>query len=239
MVLVAPLFNPAPFNPAQVKRVAIVGLAAGTTARQATAVYGPIPIDGYEIDGKVVEVGRQYFGMMEPNLNVFIQDGRWGLEHSPNRYQIISVDAYRPPYIPWHLTTQEFFQIVRQHLSEDGVMVINVGRGPSDRRLIDALASTIRSVFPSIHVVDVPQTLNSIIFASVQPTTDENLKQNLAYLESLDGVNPLLLETTKTAAANLQPPPAAGPIFTDDLAPVEWITNDMILRFLFSGEKLE
>ncbi len=239
MVLVAPFFNPAPFNPDQVKRMAIVGLAAGTTARQATAVYGPIPIDGYEIDGKVIEVGRKYFGMNEPNLNVVIQDGRWGLEHSPNRYQIISVDAYRPPYIPWHLTTQEFFQVVRLHLTDDGVMVINVGRGPDDRRLINALASTILSVFPSVHVVDVPQTLNSIIFASVRTTTDENLKLNLAYLESLGNVHPLLLETAKTAAANLQPSPAPGPIFTDDLAPVEWITNDMILRFLFSGEKLE
>ena len=118
-------------------------------------------------------------------------------------------------------------------------MVINVGRGPDDRRLIDDLASTIRSVFPSIHVVDVPQTLNSIIFASVQPTTDDNLKQNLAYLESLVSVHPLLLETVKTAAANLQPQPAPGMVFTDDLAPVEWITNDMILRFVFSGEKLE
>ena len=113
MVLVAPYFNQAPFSPDRVKRIAIVGLAAGTTARQATAVYGPVPIDGYEIDQKVVDIGRRYFEMNEPNLNVIVQDGRWGLEHSQNRYQIISVDAYRPPYIPWHLTTREFFQIVK------------------------------------------------------------------------------------------------------------------------------
>ena len=46
-----------------------------------------------------------------PNLNAVAQDGRWGLEHSKRQYTIIGVDAYRPPYIPWHLTTQEFFQI--------------------------------------------------------------------------------------------------------------------------------
>jgi spermidine synthase len=239
MVLVAPYFNPPPYNPSQVKRMAIVGLAAGTTARQATAVYGPIPIDGYEIDPKVVDVGRKYFAMTEPNLNVIIQDGRWGLEHNTNRYQIISVDAYRPPYIPWQMTTQEFFQIVRQHLTPDGVMVINVGRGPDDRRLVNALASTILTVFPSVHVVDVPQTLNSIVYATVQPTTDENFKENLAYLRSLGNVHPLLLETAKTASENLQPKPAPGQVFTDDLAPVEWLTNDMILRFVFSGEKLQ
>jgi spermidine synthase len=240
MVLIAPYFNPVPYAPDQVKRIAIVGLAAGTTARQATAVYGPIPIDGYEIDEKVVEIGRRYFDMNQPNLNVFIQDGRWGLEHSPNRYQIISVDAYRPPYIPWHLTTQEFFQSVRQHLSDDGVMVINVGRAPNDRRLIEALTSTILSVFPSVHVVDVPRTFNSILYATVQNTSPDNLQKNLAYLQSLgDAANPLLLETVKTSAASLQPAPAPGLVFTDDRAPVEWITNDMILRFILSGEKLQ
>jgi len=55
------LFQPAAYNPQQVKRMAILGLAAGTTARQATAVYGPIPIDGYEIDEKVVDIGRRFF----------------------------------------------------------------------------------------------------------------------------------------------------------------------------------
>jgi len=239
MVLIAPYFNAYPYPPENVKSMAIVGLAAGTTARQATYVYGPIPIDGFEIDQKVVDIGRKYFDMNEPNLNVIVQDGRWGLEHSTKKYQVISVDAYRPPYIPWHLTTREFFQIVRQHLTQDGVMVINVGRAPDDRRLVEALASTILSVFPSVHVVDVPGTFNTIIYATVQSTVDENLKRNYDYLVSRGNLPALLLETAKTAVASLQPAPAPGPVFTDDLDPVEWITNDMILRFIFSGEKLQ
>jgi spermidine synthase len=236
-VLVAPFFNPAPYDPGQVKRMAILGLAAGTTARQATVVYGNIPIDGYEIDPKIVAVGRRYFYMNEPNLNVIVQDGRWGLEHSPYLYQIISVDAYRPPYIPWQMTTREFFTIVHQHLDKDGVMVINVGRAPGDRRMINALASTIETVFPSIHIVDIPDTFNSIIFATVQPTTDQNLINNLGYLTRQGNVNPLLLQTMQVAATNLQPLPPPSEVFTDDHAPVEWITNNMILNFLLSGEK--
>jgi spermidine synthase len=239
MVLVAPYFNSAPYLPEQVKSMAIVGLAAGTTARQATAVYGPIPIDGFEIDQKVVDIGRAYFDMNEPNLNVIVQDGRWGLDRSPKRYQVISVDAYRPPYIPWSMTTREFFQIVRQHLTIDGVMVINVGRAPNDRRLIEAFYSTIQSVFPSVYVVDVPQTFNSIIFATVQPTNAENLRQNLSFLEKQPGAHSLLLETLRTAVVSLQPAPLPGPVFTDDLAPIEWITNDMIVRFILSGEKIQ
>jgi spermidine synthase len=74
------------------------------------------------------------------------------------------VDAYRPPYIPWHLTTREFFQVVYDHLTEDGAMVINVGRAPGDRRLVDGLASTIQAVFPSVYVMDVPNSFNSIIY---------------------------------------------------------------------------
>ncbi len=235
MVLAAPYFDAPPYVPGQVKSMAIVGLAAGTTARQATAVYGPIPIDGYEIDRKVVAVGRQYFDMNEPNLNVIVQDGRWGLEHSPNKYQIISVDAYRPPYIPWQLTTQEFFHIVYDHLAPGGVMSINVGRAPNDRRLINALASTIQTVFPSVYVVDLPQTFNSIIYATAQPTSLGNFRANLALLENRPDVHPLLKTVMARVVDNIQPPPPPGPIFTDDRAPVEWITNAMVVNYILSG----
>jgi spermidine synthase len=210
-VLAAPFFNPAPYDPAQVKRLAIVGLAAGTTARQATEVFGPIQIDGYEIDAKIVDAARTYFDMNMENLNVYVQDGRWGLAHSPHQYDVISIDAYRPPYIPWHMTTQEFFQIVHERLSDEGVMVINVGRSPDDRRLIDTLASTIRTVFPTIHVVDIPDTFNTIIYATVQPTRAENIHDNLVQLYHQEDTHPLLIYAVHIAADNLQPEPGLGP----------------------------
>jgi hypothetical protein len=149
--LVAPFFNQPEYAPERVRSMAIVGLAAGTSARQASKVFGPIPIDGYEIDPAIIDVGRKYFDMNELNLNAIAKDGRVGLANSTRKYSLIAVDAYRPPYIPWHLTTREFFQIVRDHLTEDGVMAINVGRSPIDRRLIDQLVSTIRTVFPSVY----------------------------------------------------------------------------------------
>ncbi len=235
-VLAAPYFNPAPYDPSTVKSLAIVGLAAGTTARQAVAAYPGIEIDGFEIDPKIVAVGRNYFGMNLPGLNVIIQDGRWGLAHSTRRYQIISVDAYRPPYIPYQMTTREFFEIAHQHLSQDGVLVINVGRAPNDRRLIEALCATIRAVFPSVYVVDVPNSFNSILYATVQPTQFENLVTNLGYLANRGDTHPLLLNSVTTAIVNRQPAPEGGEVFTDDLAPIEWITNNMVLRFIFSDE---
>lgn len=234
--LAAPFFNPPPYGPERVQSMAIVGLAAGTSARQATEVFGPIPIDGFEIDPEIIRVGREYFDMNQPNLNAIAQDGRWGLEHSGRNYSIIGVDAYRPPYIPWHLTTQEFFQLAHDRLLEDGVLVVNVGRSPTDRRLVDDLVGTIRTVFPSVYVMDVPGSFNSIIYATRQPTQIENLYGNLASLYGRPEVHPLLVHSLERVVTNLQPTPASGTVYTDDWSPIEWITNRMVLSYVLFGD---
>lgn len=235
-VLVAPFYNPAPILRQEITSMAIVGLAAGTTARQAGIAFPNISIDGIEIDPLIVEVGRRFFDMNQPYLNVIVQDGRWSLAHSPDTYQIISIDAYRPPYIPWHLTTQEFFTTVRDHLTNDGVMVINVGRSPQDRRLIEILSTTILTVFPSVHVMDLPDSFNSILFATVQLTTPDNLIANYLQISQQPDAPPVLLKAMESAIANHQPTPSGSRIFTDDMAPIEWITNDMIIDFFLAGD---
>lgn len=234
--LAAPFFNPALYDLKSVQSIAIVGLAAGTIARQATAVYGPIRIDGYEIDPEIIQVGREYFGMDMPNLNAIAEDGRVGLARSQQKYSIIGVDAYRPPYIPWHLTTQEFFQLAYDHLTDDGVLVINVGRSPTDRKLVNDLASTIQSVFPSAYVMDVPYSYNSIIYATLQPTQPADFFANLDQLSQRSEFNPLLLMSLSEAARNLQPTPPLDVVYTDDWAPIEWITNNMVLNFVLFGD---
>ena len=234
--LAAPFFNAAPYAPEQVESMAIIGLAAGTVARQATVVYGPIPIDGFEIDPTIIAVGREYFDMNQPNLNAIGQDGRLGLATSNRRYSIIGIDAYRPPYIPWHLTTHEFFTIVREHLTQEGVLVINVGRSPVDRRLVNGLVSTIQTVFPTVYVMDVPGSFNSIIYATVQPTDFQNLNDNLVFLSGRPEVHPLLIEAMKRVVIHHQPTPEYHLVFTDDWAPIEWITNNMVLNYVFFGD---
>jgi len=232
--LVSPYFN-ADRKPSDIKRVAIVGLAAGTTARQMTAVYGDIPIDGFEIDPKIVEVGQKYFDMNMPNLNIIIGDGRLNLEQSPYKYDIIAVDAYRPPYIPPQMTTQEFFQIAASHLTEQGVLTLNSASVPGDRRLIDGLATTMGTIFPSIYTVDIPGSLNTMIFATKQKTIPENLAVNLVSLSQDPSVHPLLLASMQVAFANLKTGYETTTVFTDDHAPIEWIVNDMVIRFIVGG----
>ena len=231
--LAAPFFNEPPYQPNQVTRIGIVGLAAGTTARQATMVYGVIPIDGWEIDPLIIDVGQKYFDMNMPNLQAYAQDGRWGLAHSTEKYTIIGIDAYRPPYIPPHLTTVEFFQIVKDRLTEDGVAVVNVGRSPSDRSLIGALANTLDEVFPSVFVVDVPESFNSIIYATKRPASWSNLVANFDRLSQEENVHPLLIEVLQRAILLRQEVPESKLVFTDDRAPIEWITNTMVLSYVF------
>ena len=236
-VLVAPFFNASPTSLDSVQCMAIVGLAAGTTARQATAVYGDdLQIDGFEIDPKIVDVGQEYFGMTEPNLNVIVEDGRWGLEYSENTYDVISVDAYRPPYIPWHMTTLEFFEIVHNHLTDQGVMVINIGRSPLDRTLVNDLATTIRQIFPTVFTMDVPNSFNTILFATRQPGSWDNLWENYANISSAEDVDPLLLEAMATTLMSAQPEPEMTRIYTDDKAPIEWVTNKIVMDFILGGD---
>jgi len=233
--LVGPFFNP-DYTPEQVDRYAIIGLAAGTSARQASHVFASVKIDGFEIDGEIVRVGREYFDMTMPNLTVYVEDGRWGLEHSPNQYDLIAVDAYRPPYIPPHMTTQEFFQIAHEHLTNDGVLAINVGRAPGDRSLINGLATTIATVFPSIHIMDIPNTLNSIVYATKQPTTSDNLIRNYNALLPRSDIHPLLVTAMSSTIANLQPGYETTQVFTDEVAPIEWLTNNLIVNFMLHGD---
>jgi len=232
--LVGPYFY-ADRHPSDIRRMAIVGLAAGTAARQASAVYPAITIDGFEIDRKIVDVGRAYFGMTMPNLNVHIGDGRLNLERSQEHYDIIAVDAYRPPYIPPHMTTREFFEIAAAHLTPRGVLSINAASTPGDRRLINGLATTIAAVFPSVHVMDVPGSLNTIIFATLQPTAPADFAENLARLVEDPGIHPLLISAMSSTFANLQTGYETAAVFTDDRAPIEWIVNDMVFRFVLSG----
>jgi spermidine synthase len=231
--LAGPYFNAPPYTPDRVKGIAIIGLAAGTIARQYDAVYPGIPMDGIEIDPGIVEAARRYMGMTMPNLHVIIGDGRYALNRLDKTYTVIGIDAYRVPYVPWHLTTVEFFREVKNHLTEDGVLTINVGRTSTDRRLIEAITRTLLDVFPSVHTIDVPNAYNTILVATRQPTTSQNLRDNLAALPP--DAHPLLRQVLEDAVASLQPTVASNLVLTDDRAPVEMIVDSMVIDFLLHG----
>ena len=238
-VLAAPFIKPDACDLNTVKRITMVGLAAGTSAKEAIAVFPQAVVDGFEIDSKVAEVGKLFFAMQDPKLNVVLEDGRWGLAKSKNRYDVVSIDAFRPPYIPWHLTTREFFQEVRGKLTADGVLVLNIVRVGDDRQLVNSLVMTLKQVFPSVMITDIPGNFNSIVFTTVQPTDVLSVVHNYQCLAQKSSTPQVVLDVLTTTLINIQPDPASGIIFTDDRAPVEWLTNQMLLDFILSGKAKE
>ena len=225
--MMAPFFNPNQ-QPSDVRSLALIGLAGGTTARQFTQVYGPsVQIDGVEIDPEIVKIGREYFNMTEPNLNVIVQDGRYFLRTTDKRYDVIGVDAYRQPYIPFQLTTKEFFQESYDHLNDDGVMVLNAGRFGTDYRLVNAIASTMRAVFPNVYLVDVGRFSNTMVIATKQPTQVGNYAANIAELPQdspLRTIGDLSLST-----GNVREWTGTDMVFTDDHAPIEFVIDRLIV----------
>lgn len=234
--LVAPYFSRPPVAPQSIDSMLIVGLAAGTIARQYTYVYGLVPIDGVEIDPAIISAAAEYFDLNDavlPNVNVIIEDGRYALRALERRYSIIALDAYRPPYIPWHLTTVEFFHEVRARLAPGGVVAINVGRTPQDRRLVEALTATLGRVFPSVHTIDVPFSFNTILVATLEPSEFADFVNNFDALPS--DANSLLRTTYSTALESVVPTRASDIVFTDERAPLETIVDSLVLNFLLSG----
>lgn len=238
--LAAPYFNEPPFRADEVASLLLIGLAAGTIPRQHIEIYGDIPIVGIELDPDIVAVGAEFFDMNArsmPGLSTQIGDGRFLLNQLDRHFSVIGIDAYRPPYIPWHLTTVEFFQEVKARLTGKGVVAINVGRTDTDRRLVDALSSTLSQVYPSVHALDVPQSFNTILVATKQTTAAENLRSNTAY--RVDAVDARLYGILDDAAAALVPLAESDIIFTDDLAPVERLVDSIVLDFLLAGRAAE
>lgn len=240
VMLAAPYFNDLGASAAEdspVRRMAVVGLAAGTIPKQATQIFGPIAVDGIELDPEIVQAGRDYFALDEPNINVIIGDGRYELNRLPGDYDLITIDAYKVPYIPWHLTTRQFFEEVDAQLAADGVVAVNVGRAPEDRRLVEAMTATMATIFPSIHAIDVPGALNTILIATRQPTSDANLQRNAERLSAATSgpavaADGLLLAVFDVAAANLVPATASELVFTDERAPLETLVDSLVLRYL-------
>ena len=225
--MVAPLLVDGRSTPAP-RDALLIGLAGGTVARQLTAAYGPIPIEGVEIDPEIDRVAREYFALDElANVDVTVADGRYALKSSDAAFDLIGVDAYRQPYIPFQLTSREFFQEVAGRLRPGGVAVVNAGRTSTDFRLVDALGATMRDVFPHVVAIDVDRYTNTILVGSDTPLSAESLVRNMAGLTDASPVREVA--GWSLTSGNIRAIEPGGLVFTDDRAPVELVIDQMIL----------
>jgi spermidine synthase len=215
------------------ERVAILGNAAGTTARALGVYYPEARIDGVELDPAVSAVGRRYFGMDEiASLVVHDADARPFLRRADERYDLIVVDAYHQPYVPFYLATREFFALVRERLAPGGIVALNVAAVPDDDRLVRAIGRTIAAELPQ--VLEWPALrFNTLVLGLTEPLSGEELRRRLrSGPADLTPLRDLL-------ARDVRPLEASGSPWTDDRAPVEWLTDRMIISYAAEGGRLD
>ena len=207
------------------ERMAILGNAAGTTARAYGEYFPETEIDGVEIDGELHEVGRRFFAMDEAtNLTTHTGDARPWLRRSEGGYDVIMVDAYRQPYIPFYLATEEFFELVKSRLAPGGIVIVNAGHPEGNDDLETVLASTMAEVFPTV-VRDPIEDTNTLLLGSEGPASGDRL------IESLPELPEELRVLAATEAEKIEPAFTDGDVYTDDRAPVEWLIDRSLLEY--------
>ncbi len=222
--------------------ILILGMGSGTYATQLGRYFDNINIEGVEIDEKITDLAHRYFELPE-NTKVTTYDGRAYLAAVDGKYDVIMVDAYQDITIPFQMSSAEFFSMVKDHLKEDGVMVVNMnmfseaGDTSSEDGMILGeatinayLADTISSVFDNVVIVDVAGSTNKELFAANSPSFMERLQTN-AESESNETLRKMMLRVHDTAV-NYK---AGTNIMTDDKAPVELLGMKQI-DLIIKGE---
>ena len=211
--------------------VLILGMGTGTYARQCTNYFENLNIEGVEIDQKITALASEYFAL--PNtINVTTYDGRAFLHVIDKKYDVIMIDAYQDITIPFQMSSIEFFELVKTHLKDNGVMIVNMNMYSDQKDNInDYLADTIADVFDYIYTVDVTSSTNTELFASQNKDMVNVLLANIESLSEED----LKMQMQKVAF-NLVLYKKGDLILTDDKAPVELlgmkVVDDLIEKEL-------
>jgi spermidine synthase len=212
-------------SPHPPRRVAVLGNAAGTTSRAYERFFPDTRVDGVEIDSELSEIGRRYFDMNNPELHLYHEDARPFIRRIEARYDVITLDTYRQPYIPFYLVTKEFFEEVRDRLRPGGVLVINVGHPRGEDAFEKVMSATVGDAFPYV-MRDPIKPTNTLVVASRAPLSEAGLRS--------PSVPPELRATAASQA--LEPPLRGGSVYTDDKAPVEWLIDKSIIDYAAAGD---
>ena len=169
-----------------------------------------------EIDQKITDLAGIYFDLPE-DVRVTTYDGRAYLQAIDNKYDVIMVDAYQDITIPFQMSSLEFFTLVKDHLKEDGVMVVNMNmKSDGEGGINVCLADTISEVFPNVYTVDVRGATNRELFASENANMLTLLSENRKQLRQKE-----LTAMMERVEDNLTVYESTGELLTDDKAPVE------------------
>lgn len=208
----------------------ILGMGTGTYATQCNRYFKNVNSEGVEIDQKITDLSREYFDLPE-SIKVATYDGRAFLNVDDRKYDVIMVDAYQDITIPFQMSSVEFFTLVKDHLKDDGVMVVNMNmRGTKEGNINQYLSDTIASVFDNVYTVDVKHSTNRELFASNDSNMYEKFKINVAMEEDEE-----LVSMMANVSDNLVEYKKGDYLMTDDKAPVE-LLGMQVIDELIKGE---
>lgn len=203
--------------------VLILGMGTGTYATQCRKYFGDMNIEGVEIDEKITELSREYFSLPE-DVKVTTYDGRAFLQAVDTTYDVIMVDAYQDITIPFQMSSVEFFTMVKDHLKDGGVMVVNMNmHGNKEGDINQYLADSIANVFDNVYTVDVAGSTNRELFASQHSDMIEVLSDHVENLSDAE-----LQNMMQRVADNSSAYVAGDYLMTDDKAPVELLGMQVI-----------
>ncbi len=208
-------------------KILILGNGTGTFATQCARYYPGSEIDAVEIDGKISELAYEYFDMSR-DINLSEYDGRAYLNAIDKKYDVILVDAYQDITIPFQMSSVEFFTLVREHLNENGIMIVNMNMHSDGNESINAyLTDTIASVFKYVYSADVPLNSNREVFACA----GRDPKDALGASPFFEDGSELGTQLGKIYARMISCK-GGSRILTDDKAPVEVLGMQMIDKLI-------
>jgi hypothetical protein len=213
-------------------RVLVLGMGGGASVRAVRLADPRAVIDAVEIDPVVVRTAVSRFGIEPgPELRVHQGDARRFLAASRESYDVIQMDLFRGgPEIPSHLATREFYALARARLSPGGVLMVNVFDIAPAHRLLASIRASLSPSFPSIFVRSRGQ-VNHTILAFGEP-------RSLAEVRSeLDAAPSAVSDVAREISRELRPasPDGGGMVLTDDRAPVEELTREMMAAARSAG----
>jgi spermidine synthase len=213
-----------------ISRVLFIGGGGFSGPKQFLEDYPWISVDVVEIDPDVVEVAHRYFRVpdSDPRLSIFVMDGRKFLGEA-GVYDLIVLDAYTHTYVPFHLMTDEFMELVDSHLSKDGVLVANIiGSLVGDTsELLWSMVVTTRQNIPYVGLYktrDIPSSIvqNICMIASKQEVQQDKINVNLEFAANPRHIGYLDYRYEGDFSMNAL-------ILRDNFAPVEDMLNPVTL----------
>jgi len=218
----APAYGALPNGP---KRLLLLGFGAGSVAHAYDALYPGIAITGVELDSTVISMAKRWFSVPE-KTNIEVGDARSFVNNIGERFDVIILDAFRFPYIPFYLTTREFYKKLAELLNEGGVLIVNVGRDKDARGVVNAVAKTLGTAFRHVIGVDVDRH-NTVLLAKQHSDSNgvglKALKIETKHFETLNRLKKFRPWPTKRD----------DQILTDNFAPIAWMTDQIIWRHVW------